>query len=478
MASPRSNRLLPVLGGAVLLMLVFVTLRSCGGGGEGGAVMEAVPTAPAPDADTPADTIMTLTANVASMESEVGALRQENEALRLENRTIAADQARIEENVTVRLRREIDRREQEQAEQARSDAGMLGELSARVDRLADTVARSPQTGAGSDIPVGLGLDGVGMASNLEGALVWIEPLDGAARGSAAPGGTAYGETGGDFLDSPEGGGPFDYGLETTAGAMNEPGLARAAPAAQAVYTVPRNATLMGAVAMTALVGRVPIDGQVRDPMPFKAIAGVENLAANGLSVPGVQGMVFSGTAVGDWTLSCVTGRIESVTFVFDDGTIRTLPGPDPNEGNDGETAMGWISDERGIPCVGGERKTNAAAFLSQRMGVQAVQAAADAAAAAETTSIVALGNTGGRVTGAVTGDPGRYVLGNTLAGGSEEIARWLAERQSQHFDAVFVAAGTPVAIHIERQLDIDHDPQGRRLDHGFSETTDNVRGLD
>ena len=55
---------------------------------------------------------------------------------------------------------------------------------------------------------------------------------------------------------------------------------------------------------------------------------------------------------------------------------------------------------------------------------------------------------------------------------------WLAERQSQHFDAVFVPAGTPVAIHIERQLDIDHDPQGRRLDHGFSETTDNVRGLD
>ena len=473
MASPRSNRLLPVLGGAVLLMLVFVTLRSCGGGGDDAVVMEAVPTAPAPDADTPADTIMTLTANVASMESEVGALRQENEALRLENRTIAADQARIEENVTVRLRREIDRREQEQAEQARSDAGMLDELSARVDRLADTVARGPQTGAGSDIPVGLGLDGVVAASNLEGALVWIEPLDGAARGSAG-----YSDIGGDFSGGPDDGGLSIYGSENTAGATDDPGLPRAAPPAQAVYTVPRNATLMGAVAMTALVGRVPIDGQVRDPMPFKAIAGVENLAANGLSVPGVQGMVFSGTAVGDWTLSCVTGRIESVTFVFDDGTIRTLPGPDPNEGNDGETAMGWISDERGIPCVGGERKTNAAAFLSQRMGVQAVQAAADAAAAAETTSIVALGNTGGRVTGAVTGDPGHYVLGNTLAGGSEEIARWLAERQSQHFDAVFVPAGTPVAIHIERQLDIDHDPQGRRLDHGFSETTDNVRGLD
>ena len=58
-----------------------------------------------------------------------------------------------------------------------------------------------------------------------------------------------------------------------------------------VYTVPRNATLIGSTAMTALVGRVPVQGQVRDPMPFKVITGADNLAANGLTVPGVQGMV-------------------------------------------------------------------------------------------------------------------------------------------------------------------------------------------
>ena len=112
------------------------------------------------------------------------------------------------------------------------------------------------------------------------------------------------------------------------------------------------------------------------------------------------------------------------------------------------------------------------------MGVQAVQAAADAAAAAETTSIVALGNAGGRVAEAVTGDPARYVLGNTLAGGSQEMALWLAERQSQHFDAVFVPAGTPVAIHIERQLDIDYEPEGRKLDHGFLGPNDALSLLD
>jgi hypothetical protein len=77
-----SNRLLPVLAGAVLLMLVFVTLRSCSDGGGDGLVMDGVPEAPAPDADTPADTIKTLTANVAAMTTEVEALRRDNAGLR------------------------------------------------------------------------------------------------------------------------------------------------------------------------------------------------------------------------------------------------------------------------------------------------------------------------------------------------------------------------------------------------------------
>ena len=37
-------------------------------------------------------------------------------------------------------------------------------------------------------------------------------------------------------------------------------------------------------------------GEVRDPMPFKVITGRDNLAANGLTVPGVEGMIWSGTA--------------------------------------------------------------------------------------------------------------------------------------------------------------------------------------
>ena len=72
---------MPLLGGVVVLMLIFVMLKSCTGEGGDAVVMESVPTAPAPDADTPADTIKTLTANVAAMTSAVEALRRDNQRL-------------------------------------------------------------------------------------------------------------------------------------------------------------------------------------------------------------------------------------------------------------------------------------------------------------------------------------------------------------------------------------------------------------
>ena len=92
----------------------------------------------------------------------------------------------------------------------------------------------------------------------------------------------------------------------------------------------------------------------------------------------------------------------------------------------------------------------------------ASQAAADAAAAAETTTVV---SDSGAASNNVTGDAGTYVLGKTIAGGSDEVAKWLLERQSQSFDAVFVPAGASLAIHVDVELPIDLDLKGRKLDH-------------
>ncbi len=448
-----SNRLLPILAGVVLLMLVFVTLKSCSTDDNDAVVLDSVPAAPAPDADTPADTIKTLTANVAAMTAEVEALRRDNTSLRKENQALLTSRTQIEENVATRVKRELLAREKTQENRARMDANVLSSLTARVDALAESLSTTRTHTPANDIPVGLGLDGVGQDAGDD--IFWVEPLD-------QMGGVDE-ETGMLQRVRHTTRGYLDAAATRTGDAARGVGerIEQARPLP--VYTVPRNATLIGATAMTALVGRVPVQGQVRDPMPFKIITGADNLAANGLTVPGVQGMVWSGTAVGDWTLSCVTGRLDSVTFVFDDGTIRTLSSDDREaSGGGADKPLGWISDAQGIPCISGERKTNAPAFLTQRIGVMAVQAAAEAAAAAQTTSVV---SDAGSVTNSVTGETGAFVLGKTVEGGSDEFTKWLLERQSQSFDAVFVPAGTKVAIHVDRELPIDLDPIGRKLTH-------------
>lgn len=470
MPAATSNRLLPILGGIVVLMLAFVTLKSCTGEGGNEVVLNGVPAAPAPDADTPADTIKTLTANVAAMTSEVEGLRRDNVTLRKDNQALVASRTQIEENVATRLRRELQALQHDDENQARLDSGVLASLTNRIDSLAESMARA-QSGSGSDIPVGLGLDGAGRPSGAGTNLIWVEPLDVSDAAKPEVGLVdRAGQTAGGYID-----GARSRTGQVVTSVQGRVDAMRARPA----YTVPRNATLIGSTSMTALVGRIPIQGQVRDPMPFKVITGADNLAANGLTVPGVQGMIWSGTAVGDWTLSCVTGRLESVTFVFEDGTIRTISSDDRNAqgANQGgkDKALGWISDAQGIPCISGDRKSNAVSFLSQRIGVQAIQAASDAAAAAETTSVV---SNLGSVTDSMTGDVGTYVLGKTVSGGSEEVAKWLLERQSQSFDAVFVPAGTAVAIHVDRELAIDFEPQGRKLNHALSTTTDRHHRLD
>jgi integrating conjugative element protein (TIGR03752 family) len=445
-----SNKLLPILAGSVMLMLVFVTLKSCTGEGDGNLVMESVPQAPNPDADTPADTIKTLTANVAAMTAEVKALRQDNAGLRNENRELLTSHTQIEDSVTTRVTRELLSREKDQSARYRKEKGVLSSLTARVDALSQSLTKINLSPKGSDIPVGLGLDD--MRSHSVDSLIWVKPMEIDENDT----GTLNGKH---LLTKTRKSAGKIVGFSKTQGSQLKQKIKTVEP----VYTIPRNATLIGSTVMTALVGRVPVSGKVRDPMPFKVITGVDNLAANGLTIPGVQGMIWSGTAIGDWTLSCITGRLDSVTFVFDDGTIRTIP--DNNQkGQAGNTnkPLGWISDTQGIPCISGTRKTNAPAFLSQRIGVMAIQAAADAAAAAETTSVV--GNAAG-VSNSVTGNVGNYVLGKTLSGGSKEVGKWLMERQSQSFDAIFAPAGTRIAIHVDRELPIDLDTNSRKLSY-------------
>ena len=439
-----ANRLLPVLALAILAVLIIVGLRSCGGSDQ--TVMTEVPRAAAPDADTPADTIRTLTARLGEVKTALDGVRLDNQGLRDKQADLERD---------LRLARENDRSNDRMA----ALTARIEDLSAQVHGLGQQ--KSGGAGGAGEVPVGFGLDGEGKEE-----IVWVRPLDQAddkKTGFVPASATA------------QGGGLLGGGAGQMARQEKAP--------LQPYYTVPRNATLIGGTGLTALIGRVPIKGSVRDPVPFKVIVGRENLAANGYDIPGIEGMIFSGYAVGDWTLACVHGRVTSVTYIFQDGTIRTLSadrnaGDGSGGGSAGATAnqvpvsgntatdmqnsLGWISDDQGIPCVSGKRVTNAPTYLASRVGLTAAEAAAAAAAASETTTII----TGlGGANSAVTGDKGRYVWASALQGGVKETDEWLKERMENSYDAIFAPPGMKLAVHLDRELQIDYDPQGRRLSH-------------
>ncbi len=440
------NRLLPLLALAVLAILVLVGVRSCDGPGDTTAMKE-VPQAAVPDADTPADTIRTLTARLGEVKSALDAMRTENQGLRDKQADLERD---------VRASKEGDR----SGDRMSALTSRIEELSAQVHGLGQS-----KPGESGEVPVGFGLDGEGKEE-----VMWIRPLDQPddKKTGFVPASATAGQSGGGLLGGGKSGFPSNH-LE------KEP--------LQPYYTVPRNATLIGGTGLTALIGRVPIKGTVRDPVPFKVIVGKENLAANGYDIPNVEGMIFSGFAVGDWTLACVHGRVNSVTYVFQDGTIRTISADQNNANNandapsgntagqvpmtgntatDMQNSLGWVSDDLGIPCVSGQRITNAPTYLASRVGLTAAEAAAAAAAASQTTTILTgLGGTNS----AVTGDKGKFVWASALQGGVKETDEWLKERMENSYDAIFAPPGMKLAVHLDRELKIDYDPQGRRLSH-------------
>ena len=329
----RQNRLIPILGTVILVVVVAILVMSRRPGPEH-VPMHSVPQPPAKsaDADSPADTIRTLTAEVQAIKDESRKLREENGKLLQQNDDLNRNRSAIEENVTRRLTEQFSRPEASGSPVFSGLNRKIDELSAMVQRYTPE-APPPVPARGSDIPPGVGFDPAtapptvaiaaapGAGPSGAAGLVWAEPLgskavvgpDGQQKlvKSVPPGG-----------DIPAADAAAPLGTEAAAApAGAEPPSTPREPH----FTIPENATLMDATAMTAMIGRTPVGGNVRDPMEFKVLIGRTNLAANGFEVPDdVTGMVVAGVAVGDWMLSCVEGHISSVTFVFQDGAISTV----------------------------------------------------------------------------------------------------------------------------------------------------------
>ena len=442
--------------------------------------------------DTPRDTVATLVGQVKAMRSDMLSLKKNNDSLQTENNRLRERENSVDSRIQSALgsvtqqvdegRRQANEARFKAEQDSRQAHGLLTQLQTQLSGL---------TSKNQDLPVGLGLQpGDGAQFDRHGpaseTTQWIEPSD------TLPADTRHTAKSSSALSLPSAFNALD-GLgdnaidrsqkQLRAVTKGERDLTRSverSEGAKPIYTIPENATLMGSVAMTALIGRVPVDGTVNDPYPFKVLVGPENLTANGIDLPEVAGAVMSGTASGDWTLSCVRGQVESITFVFNDGTIRTVPQPQAVANRNASTpqssntdkirgGLGYLSDPYGIPCIAGERRSNAQQYLGSQSLITAAGAGVAALLGNERNNSSVI-NAGGTTLG-VTSSTGNNALSSILSGGVSDIREWVKKLYGEAFAAVYVPPAAQVALHLDHEITLDYEPNGRSVRHEPSHAT-------
>tara|TARA_R110002124_G_scaffold5786_11_gene36344 strand:- start:26592 stop:27944 length:1353 start_codon:yes stop_codon:yes gene_type:complete len=443
MAEKRMNPLL--IGGGVVAVLCL-SLVMCSERKVSHQPINQVPgfdpTVKREDGDTQTDTIRALQAYAREAVSKADALHESTEDKMeqvLENRQQLSALTHSSEEA------------QQQLADTKATITSLEQTLASLQReLADV--RSEQALAKTSLnedglPIGFGFDEQGVLRDNPNQGEWFNPIDWVE--TEPEGGENNRFTG--LLQGPTG------NAEPT---QEQTSVPKSEVVIEPVYTLPKDATLTDGLALTALIGRIPVEGQTPDPYPVKIYIGRENLLANGHELPEVEGMIFSGLGFGDWNLSCVSARLMSATFIFEDGSIV-------NHSSAGQP-LGYISDSSGVPCVAGRFVTNAPTFLSQRVGLAAIGAAGSAYAEAQQqrqTSALT-----GTTTSTVSGDINKLAAGEAVQSATDEVSEWLLARQKQSFDAVVVNPGAAVSVHLDRSLPLDKSSIVRRLRYAQEST--------
>jgi integrating conjugative element protein (TIGR03752 family) len=217
------------------------------------------------------------------------------------------------------------------------------------------------------------------------------------------------------------------------------------------YTIPSNSVL-SAVLTSGLVGRIPVDKQVTDPFRFNVKITDQSFYSGGHTNNVLQDVFASGTASGDLLLSCVRASIDSITFIFADGTISDHKVSD----------MAYLANEYGYPCIKGKLITNAAQYLGVSALFSGLSGGAKAFSEAQTTTT---NNSDGSSSSSVTGSPYKFLGASILSQGTEEVQKWVNKRAQSSFDVIAIPSGKLVKILMQEQINIDYDPKGRKLNH-------------
>ena len=69
-------------------------------------------------------------------------------------------------------------------------------------------------------------------------------------------------------------------------------------------------------------------------------------------------------------------------------------------------------------------------------------------------------------------------IGGAVQGGTQQVMTWYTQREKNSFDAVYVPAGKKAVINISKELDINYNPNGRKIYYEHTKNSGNNTSLD
>lgn len=226
-------------------------------------------------------------------------------------------------------------------------------------------------------------------------------------------------------------------------------------------TIPPDSWMFDAVALTALVGRVPRDGISMASWDFNLVLGRDISIANGHNLPEIEDARASGIAVGQRAERCIRGYVTSLTFVFADGRVFHTTG-----GIEDPIAM--IGDEYGNPCVPGTYFGNTKQLLAAHGTVSGIQSIARSIEQRQQT----IDSTATSQSLRLTGSGGQAALGAFGVGSTNRLGELIAEEAESFYPFVYAPPGETVSLRFSRSVDVDYSHNNRRV--RYEDTVDYV----
>ncbi|STX55447.1 membrane protein [Legionella beliardensis] len=253
------------------------------------------------------------------------------------------------------------------------------------------------------------------------------------------------------------------------------------------YTLPAGSDLGHTVLLSALIGEVPVEGKLMQPLfPFSALVSRGDLmASNGVPLPpDISGMKVNGYAIGVGSfldnISCVRAYVTSVLFTFQDGHFVVVGNEEMKNSAElvNNESLGYLTTPFGNPCIHGTYFTNAPRVLAAMMASGGIQSGGNALSQWQMSYFA--GPNGGAAL--PTGSFAKYAGGEMLTGSAVKASDWLEKRVQGSFDMVFVPASfkcqegrqlawcvNRVSLHLTKTISIDKEPRKRVIHYGHTQ---------